>query len=46
MEKQNNKYQVIVSERVTQMLVSQAAFLAQGSLEAAEKLTVDILFVI
>ena len=32
------KYQVIVSERATQMLVSHAAFLAQASPEAAERL--------
>lgn len=32
------KYQVIVSERATQMLVSHAAFLAQVSPEAAEQL--------
>lgn len=41
MEKQNNKYQVIVSERATQMLVFHAAFLAQVSPEAAERLTVE-----
>ena len=40
MEKQN-RYRVIVSERATQMLVSHAAFLAQVSQEAAEKLTVE-----
>ena len=40
MENQN-KYRVIVSERATQMLVSHAAFLAQVSPEAAEKLTVE-----
>ena len=34
-----NKYHVIVSERATQMLVSHAAFLAQVSEEAAERLT-------
>ncbi len=38
MERQN-KYRVIVSERVAQMLVSHAAFLAQVSVEAAERLT-------
>lgn len=38
---QQNKYRVIVSERATQMLVSHAAFLAQVSLEAAERLTVE-----
>ena len=36
---QQNKYRVIVSERATQMLVSHAAFLAQVSEEAAERLT-------
>ena len=36
-----NKYHVIVSERVTQMLVSHAAFLAQVSPEAAERLTAE-----
>ena len=41
MEKQNNKYQVIVSERATQMLVSHGAFLTQDSPEAAESLTVE-----
>lgn len=34
-----NKYQVIVSEQAKQMLVSHAAFLAQVSPEAAERLT-------
>ena len=41
MENQNKKYQVIVSERAAQMLVSHAAFLAQVSPEAAERLTVE-----
>lgn len=36
-----NKYQVIVSERATQMLVSHAAFLAQVSPDAAERLTAE-----
>ena len=36
---QQNKYRVIVSERATQMLVSHAAFLAQVSEEAEERLT-------
>ena len=36
---QQNKYRVIVSERATQMLVSHAAFLAQVSPKAAERLT-------
>lgn len=36
-EKQNN-YRVIVSERAKQMLVSHAAFLAQVSPDAAERL--------
>ena len=36
---QQNKYRVIVSERATQMLASHAAFLAQVSPEAAERLT-------
>lgn len=36
---QQNKYRVIVSERATQMLVSHAAFLAQVSPDAAERLT-------
>lgn len=39
--KQQNKYHVIVSERATQMLVSHAAFLAQASPEAAERLTAE-----
>ena len=38
---QQNKYRVIVSERATQMLVSHAAFLAQVSPEAAERLTIE-----
>lgn len=38
---QQNKYRVIVSERATQMLVSHAAFLAQVSPDAAERLTVE-----
>lgn len=33
---EQNKYQVIVSERATQMLVSHVAFLAQVSEEAAQ----------
>lgn len=41
MEKQSN-YRVIVSERAKQMLVSYAAFLAQVSPEAAERLTVSL----
>lgn len=36
-----NKYCVIVSERAAQMLVSHAAFLAQVSPEAAERLTAE-----
>ena len=40
MENQS-KYHVIVSEQATQMLVSHAAFLAQVSPEAAERLTVE-----
>ena len=40
MENQS-KYRVIVSERATQMLVSQVAFLAQVSPEAAQRLTVE-----
>lgn len=36
-----SKYQVIVSERAMQMLVSHAAFLAQASPEAAERLTAE-----
>ena len=35
------KYRVIVSERAAQMLVSHAAFLAQVSPEAAERLTAE-----
>ena len=35
------KYGVIVSERATQMLISHAAFLAQVSPEAAERLTAE-----
>lgn len=38
---QQNRYHVIVSQRVAQMLVSHAAFLAQVSSEAAEQLTVE-----
>lgn len=38
MERQN-KYHVIVSEKATQMLISHAAFLAQVSVDAAERLT-------
>ena len=38
---QQNKYCVIVSEQATQMLVSHAAFLAQVSEEAAERLTAE-----
>lgn len=40
MERQN-KYRVIISERAAQMLVSHAAFLAQVSPEAAERLTTE-----
>lgn len=36
-----NKYQVVVSERAAQMLVSHAAFLAQVSPSAAEQLVAD-----
>lgn len=35
---QQNKYQVIVSEQAANMLVSHAAFLAQSSAQAAERL--------
>ena len=38
---QQNKYRVIVSARAAQMLVSHAAFLAQVSPTAAERLTVE-----
>ena len=38
---QQNKHRMIVSERATQMLVSHAAFLAQVSPEAAERLTAE-----
>lgn len=38
---QQNKYHVIVSEQATRMLVSHAAFLAQVSPEAAERLTTE-----
>ena len=38
---QQNKHRVIVSERATQMFVSHAAFLAQVSPEAAERLTIE-----
>lgn len=38
MEKEN-RYRVIVSERAAQMLVSHAAFLAQASPAAAERMT-------
>ena len=40
MENQS-KYRIIVSEQATRMLVSHAAFLAQVSLEAAERLTAE-----
>ena len=36
--KHKNKYQVVVSERTKQMLVSHAAFLAQDNLKAANRL--------
>ena len=38
---QQSKYRIIVSERAAQMLVSHAAFLAQVSPEAAERLTAE-----
>ena len=38
---QQNRYHVIVSERAAQMLVSHAAFIAQVSPEAAERLTME-----
>ena len=38
---QQNKYRVVVSARAAQMLVSHAAFLAQVSPAAAERLTVE-----
>ena len=38
---QRNRYHVVVSEQATQMLVSHAAFLAQVSPEAAERLTAE-----
>ena len=38
---QQNKYRVIMSARAAQMLVSHAAFLAQVSPAAAERLTVE-----
>ena len=38
---QQNKYRVIASARAAQMLVSHAAFLAQVSPAAAERLTVE-----
>lgn len=38
---QQNKYHIIVSEQVAQMLISRAAFLAQVSPEAAERLTAE-----
>ena len=37
---QQNKYRVVVSARAAQMPVSHAAFLAQASPAAAERLTV------
>lgn len=40
---QRNRYHVVVSERATQMLVSHAAFLAQVSPEAAERLTAEFI---
>ncbi len=36
-----NKYRVVVSERAERMLVSHAAFLAQVSPQAAERLAVE-----
>lgn len=39
--KQQSKYKVIVSKKATQMLVSHAAFLAQVSPAAAERLTTE-----
>ena len=39
--KNQSKYNVIVSSQATHMLVSHAAFLAQVSPEAAERLTLD-----
>lgn len=36
-----NKYRVIVSERAAQMLVSHAAFIAQVSPEAANRMTAE-----
>ena len=39
MEQQNKKYRVVVSARAAQMLVSHAAFLAQASTAAAQRLT-------
>ena len=38
---QQNKYRVVVSTRAAQMLVSHAAFLAQISPAAAERLTIE-----
>ena len=38
---QQSKYRIIVSERAMQMLVSHAAFLAQVSPEAAERMTAE-----
>lgn len=38
---QQNKYRVIVSKQAAQMLVSHAAFLAQVSPSAVERLTVE-----
>lgn len=35
---EQNKYTIIVSERAKQMLVSHAAFLAQTSVKAAQRL--------
>jgi len=39
--KQPNSYQVIVSEKAAQMLISHAAFIAQASPDAAERLIVS-----
>ena len=41
MEQQNKKYRVVVSARAAQMLVSHAAFLAQASTAAAQRLTAE-----
>ncbi len=41
MVKNQNEYQVVISEQAKQLMVNHVAFLAQVSVEAAERLVVD-----